>query len=132
MTASDGARYLISVILCAGMTAQGAPVNPTREFRTGQQIYLVCAVENVAAGERHRLSVRWLLDESLVQVAGAHSSALITQDGYVSFEISYPSPGAGSARVYWDEPVSDGNAIPNDNFLARVSNFTIRQDMHDC
>ena len=64
----------------------------------------------------------------LVQAAGAHSSGLITQDGYASFAMSYPASGAGVAKVYWDEPVSDGNDIPNDNFLARMRSFTLLQD----
>jgi hypothetical protein len=75
--------------------------------------------------------VRWLLDGQLAQAAGAHSSALVMEDGYISFALSYPSPGAGAAKVYWDEPVSDGNAIPNDNFLARIRNFMIRQDTNN-
>jgi hypothetical protein len=98
------------------------------EFHTDQQVYLVCRVEGVNAGERHRLSVRWLLDGKLVQAAGAHSSALITQDGCVSFAMSYPASGAGVAKVYWDEPVSDGNDIPNDNFLALTRSFTVLQE----
>jgi hypothetical protein len=36
--------------------------------------------------------------------------------------------GAGVARVYWDEPVGDGNDIPNDNFLTRTRSFTVLQD----
>ena len=128
MTASDGARYVVSAVVSTGVTPQGAPVNPTLEFHTDQQVYLVCRVEGVNAGERHRLSVRWLLDGKLVQVAAAHSSAVVTQNGVVAFAISYPAPGAGLAKVHWDEPVSDGNDIPDDNFLARTRSFTVLQD----
>lgn len=80
----------------------------------------------MTAGERHRLSVRWLLDGKLVQVAGAHSSALVMDNGTVSFSAIYPSPGAGTAGVYWDEPVGDNNDFPHDNFLAQTISFTIR------
>jgi hypothetical protein len=110
------------------VTAQGAPASHVLEFRTGQQVYLVCRVEGVTEGERHRLSVRWLLDGELAQVAGAHSSALVMDNGNVSFSMIYPSPGVGAAGVYWDEPISDNNDFPNDNFLAQTSSFTIHQD----
>ena len=131
LASSDAARHVVAVVVCAGLTPQGTPANLTREFQTGQQVYLVCTVEGITAGERHRLSVRWLLDGRLVQVAGAHSSALVMENGNVSFSITYPSSGAGVARVYWDEPVGDNNDFPNDNFLAHTRTFTIHQDAND-
>jgi hypothetical protein len=94
-------------------------------------VYLVCAVEGVTAGERHRLSVRWLLDGRLVQVSGAHSSSLVMRNGNVSFSMIYPSPGTGSVGVYWDEPVGDNNDFPNDNFLVQTSSFTMHQDANN-
>jgi hypothetical protein len=115
----------LNPLICAGVTSQGAPVNASREFRIGQQVYLVCSVTGIAEGVSHRLSVRWLLDRNLVQAAGAHSSALVMQNGNVSFSMIYPSPGAGGARVYWDEPIGDNNDIPNDHFLAHTADFTV-------
>jgi hypothetical protein len=128
LVSSDAERHVVAVVVCAEVTPQGAPTNPTREFRTGQRVYLVCAIEGITAGERHQLSVRWLLDGRLVPVAGAHSSALVMENGGMSFSIAYPSQGAGAARVYWDEPVGDNNDFPNDTFLAQTSSFTIRKD----
>ena len=123
--ASDAGRFVVSVVVCAGVTSQGAPVNASREFRIGQQVYLVCSVKGIAEGVSHRLSVRWLHDGNLVQAAGSHSSALVMQSGGVTFSMIYPSSGAGVARVYWDEPVGDNNDIPNDHFLAHTTDFTI-------
>jgi hypothetical protein len=124
-TASDAGRFVISVVVCAGVTSQGAPANASHEFRIGQLVYLVCGVKGTAEGVSHRLSVRWLLDGNLVEGAGAHSSALVMQSGVVVFSMIYPSSGAGIARVYWDEPVGDNNDIPNDHFLARTADFTV-------
>lgn len=45
MTASDSAKYVASVHICAEVTPQGTPANLTREFRSGQKVYLVCAVK---------------------------------------------------------------------------------------
>lgn len=125
LTTSDAATHVVWAVVATGVDSPGAPVNPTSEFRTNQQVYLVCMVEGVKAEESHRLSVRWLLNGTLAQVAGAHSSALVTQNGAVSFALAYALPGAGAVKVYWDEPVADNNDVPNDNFLAQVVRFTV-------
>lgn len=127
-TATPGpkAPFVGQVTTAFGVDPSGAPVHPASRFQVGAPVYVICSVWGVAQGQAHRLTVRWFLNNALAQVSGAYVSTLVTQDGPVSFHLSYPRPGAGMAQLSWDEPVGDNNDAPNDRFLAQTITFTIQ------
>jgi hypothetical protein len=124
-TPGPQARYVQQVVTAAGVDPNGGPVRPTTRFHAQVPVYLVGVVQGVGSGESHRLSVRWLVNGALVQEAGAHASMIVTHDSSVSFSLAYPTPGAGMARLYWDEPVGDNNDAANERFLAQAISFTV-------
>jgi hypothetical protein len=75
---------------------------------------------------RYRLTIRWYLQGQQPQIDGSYTYATLTQDGPVSFSVTYPTAGSGMARLYWDEPVADNTARPNESFLAHAIVFSVQ------
>jgi hypothetical protein len=126
MTPGPQARYLRDVVMAHGVTRGGAPIDPSSTFRVGSKVYLVCVVQGVVTGTSHRLTVRWYLQGRQIQIDGSYTYTTVTQNGPVFFSFSYPTAGAGMVRLYWDEPVADNSARPNDAFLAQAIIFTVQ------
>lgn len=125
-TPGPQAPFVQQVVTAQGVDQNGRPIHPTSQFSVGTPVYVVFLVRGVMPGQPHRVSIRWLLQGQLVQVAGAHASMLVTRDGPASFSLTYPAPGLGMARLYWDEPVNDNSDVPNERFLAQAIAFTIQ------
>ena len=126
VTPGPQAHYLRDVVTARGVTQDGAPLGPTAHFLVGMPIYVVCRVEGVLPGQAHRLTVRWYLHGQLVRAPGAYRYATVTQDGPLTFQVTYPAAGEGMVRLYWDEPVSNNSDRPNDHFLAYALAFTVQ------
>jgi hypothetical protein len=126
VTPGPQARHVRDAVTARGVTADGAPVDPTATFHAGAPIYLVCMVEGVAPGTSHRLTIRWYLQGQQARSDGSYSYATVTEDGPVSFSVIYPAAGAGLVKLYWDEPVADNSARTNEAFLAQALAFTVR------
>lgn len=125
-TPGPQAQFVPQVTTASGVEQSGAPLHPASRFPLGAPVYVICSVQGVAQGQPHRLTVRWFLDRVLAQVSGAHVSTLVTRNGLVSFSLLYPHPGAGMAKLYWDEPVGDNNDAPDDHYLAQAVAFTLQ------
>jgi hypothetical protein len=126
VTPGPQARFVPLVVTATGVDQQGAPVNPSTHFAVGMPVYLVCWVQGVSSGQAHRVTIRWYLQGQLARVPGAYSYATVSQDGPLSFSVTYPSAGAGVAKLYWDEPVGDSNERPNEHYLAQAIAFTVQ------
>ena len=126
VTPGPQARFVPLVVTAAGVDQQGAPVKPTSRFAVGMPVYVVCWVQGVSSGQAHRLTIRWYLQAQLARMPGAYSYATVTQDGPLSFSVTYPSAGAGVAKLYWDEPVGDSNEQPSEHYLAQTIAFTVQ------
>ena len=127
MTPGPQAPFVPVVVTATGVDQNGAPVNPTSHFAVGKPVYVVCRVQGVMPGQAHRLTIRWYVQGQLARVPGAYSYATVTQDGPISFSVTYTTAGAGLAKLYWDEPVGDSNEQPNDHFLAQAIAFTVQE-----
>ena len=125
VTPGPQAPFVPVVVTATAVDPNDAPVNPTTHFVVGTPIYVVCRVQGVAPGQAHRLTIRWYLQGQLARVPGAYSYATVTQDGPLSFSVTYPTAGAGLAKIYWDEPVGDSNERPNEHFLAQAIAFSV-------
>jgi hypothetical protein len=125
-TPGPQASFVQEARTTADVNQQGASAHPAVRFSVHQPIYVLCVVRGVKEGDAHRLSVRWLLNGALVPVSGAHSSILVTRNGPVAFTLTYPLPGDGAAKLYWDEPIGDNNDAANDAFLAQVVAFNVQ------
>jgi hypothetical protein len=128
MAVTPGAQapFVPMVVTARGVDQYGAPVNPSTHFAVRMPVYVVCRVQGVAPGQAHRLTIRWYLQGQLARMPGAYSYATVTQDGFLSFSVTYPAAGAGLAKLYWDEPVGDSNEQPNEHFLAQAIVFTVQ------
>jgi hypothetical protein len=127
MTPGPQAQFVQHVTTAADVDKHGLSPHPATYFSVNQSIYVIGVVQGVKPGDAHRLSVRWLLNGALAPVSGAHSSTLILRDGPFSFTLTYPLPGSGAARLYWDEPVGDNNDAANEAFLAQAVTFIVQQ-----
>jgi F0F1-type ATP synthase membrane subunit c/vacuolar-type H+-ATPase subunit K len=126
VTPGPQARYLRNVVTARGVTKDNVPIDPTSTFQADMPIYLVCVVQGVTPGTSHRLTVRWYLQGQQLQVDGSYAYATLTQNGPISFSMTYPILGPGMARLYWDEPIADNSARPNESFLAQAIAFTVQ------
>jgi hypothetical protein len=125
VTPGPQAPFVPVVVTATGVDPNGAAVKPTSHFAVGTPVYVVCRVQGNVPGQAHRLTIRWYLQGQLARVPGAYSYATVTQDGPLSFSVTYPTAGAGLAKLYWDEPVGDSNEQPNEHFLAQAIAFTV-------
>jgi hypothetical protein len=120
-----GKHIVRQVASASAVDQRGAPIQVATRFPAQTPVYVTFIVRGLAPGEPHRLSVRWYLNDTLVPVAGSHTSTLITHDGPGFFSLVYPAPGAAQARLYWDEPIGDSSDTPNDDYLAQSVAFVI-------
>jgi hypothetical protein len=124
-TPQDATKHIRQAMTAASVDEYGAPVRPATRFTVDETIYVTFLVVGIEAGEGHRVSVRWFLNGTLAQQAGALRSMIVTHDGPAYFSFTYRAPGVGKVTLYWDEPIGDNNDAPNDAFLAQSLTFSI-------
>jgi hypothetical protein len=126
VTPGPQARYVRNVVTARGITAEGEPLDPTSTFQVGMPVYVICTVQGVAPGTSHRLTIRWYLDGQQPRVDGAYRYVTVTHAGPVFFSVTYPTSGAGLAKLYWDEPVADNSNRTDESSLAEAITFTVQ------
>jgi hypothetical protein len=61
--------------------------------------------QGIRPSEVHRLTVRWYLNGQLARPPGGYTYATVSEDGPLSFSVTYASAGEGVVKLVWDEPV---------------------------
>jgi hypothetical protein len=123
----DG-KFITNVVTARGEDSLHNPVGPTTHFTVEQSIHLLGQVRGVPKGQKHSVWVRWYLngvDLGWGRVPGKTVASVTQGDTNLFFVITYPQPGIGMARLYWDIPNSDTGDSPNDQYLAQTVVFGI-------
>jgi hypothetical protein len=118
--------YITSMVTAKGMDANsGQPVDPTSQFTPNQTVYVVVQIRNAAAGP-YTLTIRWYLNGTRVQLPSSATTSIpiSAPTTAVSFSLSYPSAGRGTAKVYWGLPPNTPDAQA-DAWLAQSVAFNI-------
>jgi hypothetical protein len=128
-TPGPAARYVVTVVTARAVDSAFTPIDITSRFPVGSQVHLVVQIRNVAAGEKHTVSVRWFLNGSDMQVNGGpgRDSVEVTENSNVHLALLYTSTGVGMAKIYWDRPASDTSDSNSDPSLAQTISFTIER-----
>lgn len=125
-TPGPAARYVQHVVTATGVDNNLFAIGPTSHFTTNSNVYVVISVRGVSDGKQHTVSIQWYLNTVSLDLHGAETTRSITKDSQVFFALSYPSPGVGMAKVFWDKPDSDNGASPTDPALAGTINFLVQ------
>lgn len=126
-TPGPGARFVSHVITSTGVDGHGYALGPTSHFNAAGTVYVAISVRGVSAGQKHTVSIRWFLQGvALDNLPGAQLSETISNDSQIYFALTYPSPGVGMAKVYWDKPADDNGNSPTDPALAATIYFFIQ------
>lgn len=119
------ASYVVSLVTAMGADNLYRPIDPTDHFRTNQRVYVVGQVRNAPPG-RHRLTIRWYLNGTVIELPSTTQTSVEIPKPDVNFycTLTYPTPGEGTAKVYWDLPPNtpDGQA---DRWLVETLSFSV-------
>jgi hypothetical protein len=119
-------KYVITATTSRNIDNSYIPVDATTHFTVGDTVYVVLQVRNVPANSTHMLSVRWFLQGIDVGLPDpAQTSRQVTKDSNAYFALTYPTPGVGMAKIYWDKPANDKGDDPNDPALAQTVYFAV-------
>jgi hypothetical protein len=103
------------------------PVDLTSHFQTGEQVDVVCTVGGFPKGVKHTVSIHWFFDgvDMQLPILNGKTSEEVTSDQVVYFSLTYPAPGVGMAKIFFDLPSTDPGDQPNDPYLAGQIYFAI-------
>ncbi len=117
------AEYVETVMTATGVDSNGMPIHSASQFLVNTDVYVVVSLRNITAGQPHTISVQWYLQGQSVQPGGGAMSRTINQDSSMYFSLRYPTPGPGTAKIYFDRPANDtSNGAA---YLAATINFDI-------
>jgi hypothetical protein len=117
--------YVAPVVTAKGVNASYQPVDPTSHFMPNQPVYVILQIRNAPAGH-HSLTIRWYLNGTRLQLpsTAVTSVDVSAPNTTLYFTWSYPSAGAGTAKVYWNLPPNTPDAQA-DGWLAQSVAFDI-------
>lgn len=119
-------RFVQHVVTATGVDNNLFATHPTSRFTTNSNVYVVISVRGVSDSKQHTVSIEWYQNTVRLDLHGAETTRTITKDSQVFFALSYPSPGVGMARVYWDKPDTDTSDSPSDPALADTIYFLVQ------
>lgn len=127
-TPGAASKYVQHVVTATGVDGSYFAIGPTSQFTadTGS-VYVVASVRNVPNGQQHTISIHWYLQGvALDHLPSAKTSTTFTGNQQIYFALSFPSPGVGMAKLYWDQPANDTGDNPNDPSLAATIYFFVQ------
>jgi hypothetical protein len=87
-------------------------------------VYVVASVRGITKGQQHVISIRWFLGGTDLGLTSVNNlSKPIDKDSNVYFSLRYPTPGLGTAKVYFDRPSND--SADDTSYLAATINFAV-------
>lgn len=126
-TQGPAAKNVAGVVTARGVDNNYAPVDPTSHFFVGATVYVVLQIRQVPKGTQHTISVRWFLNNQDIQLPpNALVKKQVIQDSNAYFGLTYPQPGVGIAKVYWDKPDSDSGDGADNQYLAATIYFAVQ------
>jgi hypothetical protein len=126
-TPGPAAKSLTQVTTALHRQGNCVPVDPTSYFHNGDIIWVFVTMKTQAPG--HSISVRWFLNGTYVDppVQGPGHTVTVLKDGEAGacFQLQVPTPGEGTARLYWDRPANDVGDNPSDPALMATIYFAV-------
>ncbi len=122
-----GDKYVKAPATSTGIDSQGNPINATSIFHVGDTIHVVGTIQGVPDNTTHTVSVQWFLngiDTGSPGIKSVTRTSWPTSGVRYKFQINFPEPGQGAARIYWDAP-NDTSTSPNDPHLAQTIFFGV-------
>lgn len=125
-TPGPASKYVKNVVTATSVDGSFFAIGPTSHFTAGNNnVYVVASVRNAPSGQ-HTVSIRWFLQGVALDHLPGSQSQSINKDSQVYFALSFPSPGVGMAKLYWDMPADDPGTDPNDPALAATIYFFVQ------
>lgn len=125
-TPGPATKYVKNVVTATGHDGQGFAIGATSHFKVNDAVQVIASVRGAPSGQ-HTVSIRWFLQGvALDHLPGAQTAQSINKDSQVFFALSFPSPGVGMAKLYWDMSPSDTGDNPNDPSLAATIYFFVQ------
>jgi hypothetical protein len=119
--------YVTNIVTAQGVSTDFEAVNQTSHFKAGQQVDVLCLVQDIAKGQQHTISVHWFFDgtDMGLPMVNGKTSEEITSDQVVYFAMQYQTAGLGMAKIFFDLPSTDNGDQANDPYLAGQILFAI-------
>lgn len=124
-TAGLSAKFVTNAVTATYVDNRGFPVEPTSHFTVGSTVWVAVSVRNIPDGQAHTISVRWFLQGVQLDLKNADTTQTVKKNAQVYFSLTYPSPGVGIAKIYFDRPSTDTGDNPNDPALAQTIYFAV-------
>lgn len=128
-TKGPGANFIQSATTAHAVDKRYVPVDVTSHFHAGDTVYVVAFVRGLPKDQKHTLTVEWYLGSVKLDLPGTAQTSVVVDGGKnadlnVAFALNYPSPGLGSAKVFWDlDKVGKGQST--DSSLALTIYFAV-------
>ncbi|HEV8191718.1 MAG TPA: hypothetical protein VGP82_09575, partial [Ktedonobacterales bacterium] len=128
-TKGPAANFIQSATTSHAVDKRYVPVDVTSHFHAGDTVYVVAFVRGLPKDQKHTLTVEWYLGTLKLELPGTAQTSVVVDgsknaDLNVAFALNYPTPGLGSAKVFWDvDKVAKGQST--DPSLALTIYFAV-------
>jgi hypothetical protein len=124
-TVGPQSKYVYSIVTSNGVSQNFTPTDQTSHFQANTLVDVVCEVHGIAKGAKHTISIHWFYDGQDLNLTNGHVSQVVTTNQVVYFALTYPEPGLGMAKVYFDLPNDAHSDQATAPFLAGQIYFAI-------
>jgi hypothetical protein len=120
-------KYVYDIVTSNGVSSTYMPADQTSHFPAGSLVDVVCYVHGIpnVKWQKHTVSIHWYFDGQELQSPNGHISQVVDGPQVVYFALTYPEPGLGMAKVFFDLPSNDSGDQANDPYLAGQIYFAV-------
>jgi hypothetical protein len=118
-------KYVYNIVTSNGVSQNFTPADQTSHFPANSLVDVVCWVHGIPKGQKHTISIHWFYDNQDLNLTNGHVSQVVDSNQVVYFALTYPEPGLGMAKVFFDLPSNVSSDQANNPYLAGQIYFAV-------